>query len=76
MLVAVVDDVDLQLAGRIRGEVLMATGMMDDICPPSTQFAAYNRIIAPKNLVIYPDFGHEGLPGFDDRVYQFMSQLL
>src|SRR5439155_3308348 len=47
------------LAHRIRAEVLMAVGLMDTICPPSTQFAAYNKIGSPKNLVIYPDFGHE-----------------
>jgi len=52
--------------------VLMATGLMDNICPPSTQFAAYNRITSHKKMEIYPDFGHEGLPGFDDMIYQFM----
>jgi cephalosporin-C deacetylase len=63
------------LAERIRGEVLMATGLMDNICPPSTQFAAYNKITAKKNVVIYPDFGHEGLPGMWDTIFQFMSRL-
>lgn len=68
--------IDIQhLAGRIKGEVLMATGLMDQICPPSTQFAAYNKITSKKNIVIYPDFGHENLPGFGDMVYQFMSEL-
>ena len=65
-----------QLASRIRGEVMMITGLMDDICPPSTQFAAYNRITAPKEMMIYPDYGHEALPGSDDRVYQFMCALV
>ena len=60
------------LAPRIEGEILMATGLMDEICPPSTQFAAYNKIVAPKEMVIYPDYGHEGLPDFGDRVFQFM----
>ena len=63
------------LTKRIRGEVLMATGLMDKICPPSTQFAAYNRITAPKNMVIYPDFTHEWLPGFADKVFMFMADL-
>lgn len=63
------------LAGRIKGEVLMATGLMDEVCPPSTQFAAYNRITAPKDMVIYPDFTHEWLPGFADRVFMFMAGL-
>ncbi len=68
--------IDLQhLAGRIRGEVLLATGLMDTICPPSTQFAAYNKIRAPKQLLIYPDYGHEELPGCRDRIFQFLLGL-
>jgi cephalosporin-C deacetylase len=68
--------IDVQhLADRIRGEVLMGVGLMDAICPPSTQFAAFNRISTPKHLEIYPDFGHEGLPGFGDKVMQFMLGL-
>ena len=56
--------IDLQyLAPRIRGDVLMFVGLMDTICPPSTQFAAYNKMTANKQLAIYPDFGHEHLPG-------------
>lgn len=63
------------LAPRIRAEVLMPVGLMDTICPPSTQFAAYNKITSKKNLVIYPDFGHEGLPGCSDIVFDFMCDL-
>lgn len=41
--------IDIQhLADRIKGEVLMATGLMDTICPPSTQFAVYNKIKSKK----------------------------
>ena len=65
--------IDIQfLAPRIKAEVLMGTGLMDTICPPSTQFAAYNKMKCKKEMKIYPDFGHEGLPGFDDLIYQFM----
>ena len=68
--------IDVQfLCPRIRGEVLMAVSLMDEICPPSTQFAAYNKITAPKSLSIYPDFAHEALPGHDDRAFQFLLQL-
>jgi cephalosporin-C deacetylase len=48
---------------------------MDTICPPSTQFAAYNKITAKKNLLIYPDFGHEGLPGVNDRIFNYMAEM-
>lgn len=69
--------VDVQhLAPRIRATTLMLTGLMDTVCPPSTQFAAYNRITAPKEMVLYPDFEHEDLPGGDDRILAFMVEQL
>lgn len=68
--------IDIQnLVDRIKGEVFMGTGLMDQVCPPSTQFAAYNKINSNKEMVIYPDFGHENLPDFSDLTYQFMSKL-
>jgi cephalosporin-C deacetylase len=68
--------IDVQhLVPRIRGRVQMAMGLMDTICPPSTQFAAYNKITAPKDLRVYPDFGHESLPGNSDAIFQFMQAL-
>jgi len=64
--------IDLQyLADRIQGEVLMGVGLADTVCPPSTQFAAYNKITTKKRYEIFPDFGHEYLPGFEDKVMQF-----
>jgi cephalosporin-C deacetylase len=68
--------IDVQhLAKRIRAQVLMATGLMDTVCPPSTQFAVFNKIQASKSMLIYPDFGHEGLPGVNDRIFEFMADL-
>jgi cephalosporin-C deacetylase len=68
--------IDVQhLCPRIRAEVLMSVGLMDKVCPPSTQFAAYNRIAAPKSVDIYPDFGHEDLSGHSDRIFKFLSGI-
>lgn len=64
--------IDVQnLANRIRGDVLLAIGLMDTICPPSTQFAAYNKITAKKTLRVYPDYAHEHIPGLDDAIFSF-----
>lgn len=63
------------LAHRIKARVCMFTGLMDNICPPSTQFAAYNKITAPKEMVIYPDFGHEYLPRANDKALQFLMGM-
>jgi cephalosporin-C deacetylase len=68
--------IDLQhIAKRIGAEVMMLTGLMDTICPPSTQFAAYNKITSPKKMVLYPDFGHEGLPESNDIIFEYMMGL-
>ena len=65
--------IDIQnLAGRIKADVLFFTGMMDMMCPPSSQFAAYNKINSNKKMNIYPDFGHEGIPGSNDEIFEFL----
>ena len=64
------------MTNRIKGKVKMLTGLMDTICPPSTQFAAYNAITAPKEVVLYPDFGHENLPDCYDITMQYMLEML
>jgi cephalosporin-C deacetylase len=63
------------LAPRIKGEVLLLGGLMDTITPPSTYFAAYNKITSKKQHVMYPDFGHEGLPGSDDIIWEYFNDL-
>ncbi len=69
--------IDVQhLADRIAARVQMTTALMDMICPPSTQFAAYNKIKSEKEMVLYPDFGHDNLPGHNDRVFAFLSEAI
>ena len=63
------------LAPRIKGETYMFITLMDAVCPPSTQFAVYNRITAPKRCEIYPNHAHEGLPGHDELVFEFFQGL-
>jgi cephalosporin-C deacetylase len=66
--------IDIQnLAPRIKAEILMFTGLMDSICPPSSQFAAYNKMTCRKNIHIYPDFRHEGLPQSGDLIFNFLT---
>lgn len=69
--------IDLQfLAPRIKADVLMFTGLMDEVCPPSTQFAAFNKMTCKKDVVIYPDFGHEALPEAPEDTFKFMAEML
>ncbi len=69
--------IDVQnLAPRIKCRIKMFTGLMDTICPPSTQFATYNKITSEKSMTIYPDFGHEYLPDKDDWTFLYMQEMI
>lgn len=46
------------LAPWIECPVFMAAGLQDEVCPPHTNFAAYNQIKSEKQYVIYHDQGH------------------
>jgi len=63
------------LAPRIKSETYMFITLQDDICPPSTQFAIYNRISAQKSCEIYPNHGHEGLPDSEELIFNFFKRL-
>lgn len=63
------------IAHRIRAKVMMLTSLMDNICPPSSQFAAYNKITSEKQVVIYPDFSHEGLPHSSEKRLKFLMEM-
>ncbi|MGI6173743.1 MAG: acetylxylan esterase [Christensenellales bacterium] len=63
------------IAHRTKAKTLMLTGLMDTICPPSTQFAAFNNLACEKDVVLYPDFGHEDLPESGEITMQFMLEM-
>ncbi len=68
--------IDVQnFAKRIRAQVMMGTALQDTTCPPSSQFAVYNKIIAEKKLVLYPDYQHEPIEDFTDKTFQFLNGL-
>ena len=50
----------LNFAARAKAPALFAVGLMDQITPPSTVFAAYNHYAGPKEIEVYPFNGHEG----------------
>jgi cephalosporin-C deacetylase len=49
---------------------------MDDICPPSTVFAAYNEITADKEIAVYPYSDHSCPRGHTERQLAHLSQHL
>jgi cephalosporin-C deacetylase len=63
-------------ATRIKAKTLMAITLQDLICPPSTCFAAFNHLSAPKEVKIYYDYGHEALPFHEEAMMAFAAENL
>lgn len=60
----------VNFAPRIKAQSLFSTAMMDEICPPSSVFAAYNQVTAPKDIKVYEYNDHEG-----GAVHQVMEKI-
>ncbi|MCZ2816364.1 acetylxylan esterase [Modestobacter sp. VKM Ac-2984] len=58
------------LARRASAPALFSVALMDQICPPSTVFAAYHAYGGPKDIRVYPYNDHEG-----GEVHQQREQL-
>ncbi len=50
----------IHFAARAKAKTLFSTGLMDQVCPPSTVYAAYNHWAGEKDIKVYPYNGHEG----------------
>jgi cephalosporin-C deacetylase len=66
----------LNFATRAKGQALFSVGLMDEICPPSTVFAAYNHYAGPKQIKIWEYNHHEGGESFQalEKV-KFLNKL-
>jgi len=73
-----VDYVDaVHLVGWASAPALFSAALMDQICPPSTVFAAYHAYPATKEMEVYEWDGHEGgRAHFDQRALEFVTTLL
>jgi cephalosporin-C deacetylase len=65
----------VSFAARASAPALFSVALMDEICPPSTVFAAFNAYAShDKRIEVYPYNGHEGGGGFHHREQlQFLS---
>ncbi|WP_322156029.1 acetylxylan esterase [Paratractidigestivibacter sp.] len=53
-------------------ELLDGVCLMDEVAPPATQRALFDRADCKKQIVTYPKFGHERLNDFENRLLSFM----
>ncbi|MBC5617945.1 acetylxylan esterase [Streptococcus sp. KHUD_010] len=66
---ATLDYIDVQyFASFIQADVVWAMALEDHTCHPKTQFAVFNQLKSQKQLLYYPEYGHEYLPQFSDEM--------
>jgi cephalosporin-C deacetylase len=67
----------LNFAVRARCPAQFSTGLMDEICPPSTVFAAYNYYAGLKEICVWPYNHHEGGETFQEQErVKFLAKIL
>jgi len=54
----------VNFAARAKARALFSVALMDEICPPSTVFSAYNHYRGPKDIRIWLYNHHEGGGGY------------
>ena len=64
------------LARRITAQCLLSVGLMDEICPPSTVYAAYNEITSGKDLAVHPYTEHEVPSTHIERQLRHLREFL
>ncbi|MGW0811019.1 acetylxylan esterase [Nonomuraea sp. NPDC002799] len=67
----------LNFAARGQVPALYSVALMDDVCPPSTVFAAFNHWQGPKDINVWPWNNHEGGSGFQtEEQLRYLHKLL
>ena len=57
----------VNFARKAKADALFSVALMDDICPPSTVYGAYNAYAGAKHIEEYEYNNHEGGQAFQDR---------
>ncbi|WP_163194984.1 acetylxylan esterase [Clostridium thermarum] len=63
-------------AKDIKCNVLWMTALMDKVCPPFSQMAAYNNISSEKNIIFFPEYEHEYLLNSGDIILKYFIERL
>ena len=63
------DYIDLQFfTSNIQAKVLWGIGLEDRVCHPKLQMGIYNTLKSEKEMMFFPEYGHEYIPEFSDAM--------
>lgn len=66
----------VNFARQLKVPGIYTLGFNDETCPPTSMYAAYNTITAPKELMIVPETGHWTYPEQRERLNDWIVKKL
>ncbi len=66
----------VNFAKQLKTPGIYTMGFNDETCPPTSMYAAYNVITAPKELYIVPETGHWTFPEQGVRMNEWIAERL
>lgn len=66
----------MNLAPLIKSYTWISSGLIDEVTPPSTIFAAYNHLKCQKEISVHRYFGHEYIPSTVEPKLRLMMDFL
>lgn len=62
------------LAPWVKAPVIMSVGLVDPVCPPHINFAAYNQLTIEKSYIVYPEAGHSLPSEYHNTKYKYIKE--
>jgi cephalosporin-C deacetylase-like acetyl esterase len=66
----------VNFAKRLKIPGIYSFGYNDEVCPPTSIYAAYNSISAPKKLLLGLEMGHNNSPEQTERINKWIEDYL
>jgi cephalosporin-C deacetylase-like acetyl esterase len=66
----------VNFARRVKVPGMYSWGYNDETCPPTSTYAAYNAVTAPKSLLLALETGHWTVPEQEERVDAWLMEYL
>ncbi|MEG0910953.1 MAG: acetylxylan esterase [Ruthenibacterium sp.] len=62
----------VNFAAQIQGELLLGTGLLDDVAPVKTQYAVFHRAACEKTHAVFQKYGHERINFYENDALNFL----
>ena len=65
----------MNLAPWVKCRTVVTVGLWDDVCPPSTVFAACNHMKCRREIRVFPYHKHEGVMAFAEEKVHLLRRF-